>query len=133
MNTREVREEIEELNRIFASISEDGNPVVVEGKKDAEALRALGVEVEILVFNRGESVTVFCERVAAEYRRVVILTDWDRTGRHLAHLLVDGFRSVGVECNMEYRARIAGLCRRETKDVEGLYRHYRRLKMVVSE
>jgi 5S rRNA maturation endonuclease (ribonuclease M5) len=61
-------------------------PVVVEGLSDAAALRSLGVEGEILVYNTGRSMPAFADAMR-ERPRLIVLFDWDRKGGHLTRLL----------------------------------------------
>ena len=86
-----VRGFVTDLNHL----SEDGWSVLVEGKRDAEALRRLGFAGNMatisLLTKNGNS--VFEGR-----RKVIILTDLDREGavlasRYIKRLAHDGFRT----------------------------------------
>lgn len=87
--------------------------VVVEGRRDVEALRKLGVGGTPWTVNVPGTVEDLVDRLAEEahakgWRVVVILTDWDRTGGRLAHRLHDGL--VGrVPVDMEARRRLASV------------------------
>ena len=70
----------------------------------------------------------FCERLASDYRHVVILTDWDGRGGQLARLLRDGLAANGVKYDEDLRARLAALCQKDTKCVEDLHRFMERLR-----
>ncbi|MDG6220459.1 MAG: topoisomerase [Candidatus Thermoplasmatota archaeon] len=127
MNTRDLEEQLEDLERWLEDIKKEPGPIVVEGSKDIEALRNLGIGGEILKINQGDSMVVFCERLAGR-ERVIVLTDWDRKGGHLARILSEGLQANGVKYDMEYRARLSRIVKRDIKDVEGVYSHYHRLK-----
>jgi len=103
-------------------------PVLVEGERDVAALRALGLAGTIVALNRGTSVFHACERLAAEHREVILLTDWDVRGGQLARLLRDGLAANGVTYDEAHRARIAALCQKEIKAVEDLHRYVERLR-----
>lgn len=95
-------------------------PVIVEGKKDRRALRGLGLRGKIIRLQNGSPVFELCEVIAREHSEVVILTDWDRRGGQLCRLLREGLGANDVRYNIDFRARLARLTRKEIKDVEGL-------------
>ncbi len=127
MNNRDLKEELENLEKWIEDIQEEEGPIIVEGFNDTKALRNLGIEGEIIHLNRGDSIVVFCEKLRGR-SSAIILTDWDRKGGHLARIISDGLQANGVKYDLEYRARLAVICHKETKDVEGIYAHYLRLK-----
>ncbi|HEV8595048.1 MAG TPA: toprim domain-containing protein [Thermoplasmata archaeon] len=120
----------ERLVAVLAELAEANAeaPVIVEGERDVRALRGLGLTGEILTVNRGSSVFHLCERIAADHRQVVILTDWDVHGGQLARLLRDGLAANGVKFNDDVRARIAALCQKEIKAVEDLSTYVERIR-----
>lgn len=123
-------ERFEELERVIADLAEknDEAAIIVEGERDVRALRALGVSGRIVTLHRGVSVLHLCERLAADHRPVVILTDWDVRGGQLARLLRDGLAANGVPYDDEFRARLAALTAKEIKAVEDLHRHVENLR-----
>ena len=72
----ELRDFIFELNMIKNSI------VIVEGKRDSNALRKLGYTGKVLEFHRFTGMIDFADSVA-KYERLIILFDRDRKGRAL--------------------------------------------------
>jgi len=72
----ELRDFVFELNTIKNSI------VIVEGKRDSNALRRLGYTGKILEFYRFAGMVDFADSVA-KYERLIILFDRDRKGRTL--------------------------------------------------
>ena len=122
-------ETYEKLAVILADLAEANEraPLVVEGERDVKALRALGLAGEIVTLHRGVTVFHFCERLAAQHRHVVILTDWDVRGGQLARLLRDGLAANGVQYDDDLRARLAALCQKDIKAVEDLHRFAERL------
>ncbi len=81
-------------------------PIIVEGKRDEDALRTLGFRGEIIRINSGSSLVSFAQRISMEYKRVIILTDWDRTGSFLAGRLYELLRDNDVLCDMEFRRKL---------------------------
>ena len=66
---REVLEALYEVNKRV--------PVIVEGKRDAIALRRLGLVGEIITLHRGKGPYDFCEDIVERFSKVIILLDWD--------------------------------------------------------
>jgi len=124
------RERFEALVELIDELVEAARskPVIVEGIKDERSLRELGVEGNIIKLNRGMRLFNLCEDIAREHSSVIILTDWDRKGGHLARLLREGFDANEVAYDLDLRARLAILVKKDVKDVEGLLQEYRRLR-----
>ena len=94
--------------------------VVVEGERDRRSLRALGLRGPIaLVHGRG-TLSALSGRLARGGRKVVVLTDWDREGGHLAQRLREFLEAEAVGIDLEYRRRFARVLRGELAHVEGL-------------
>jgi hypothetical protein len=85
----EDAERAERLREVLADLAEINRqiPVIVEGKKDARALRALGFVGEIITLNRGKSLYDFTEDLAERYHKIIILMDWDTRGEELSSRL----------------------------------------------
>ncbi|OYT28346.1 topoisomerase [Thermoplasmatales archaeon ex4572_165] len=66
-------------------------PIIVEGKKDKISLQNLGIKGEIIIYNKGKSLTDFCDWIAKSNAEVIILTDWDRRGGMLCHRMMELF------------------------------------------
>ncbi len=72
----ELKEFIFQLNAVENSV------VIVEGKRDSNALRKLGHTGKILEFHRFAGMVAFADSVA-KYERLIILFDRDKKGRTL--------------------------------------------------
>lgn len=119
----------EDLTRVLEDLAEKNRsaPIIVEGERDRQALRALGVHGDIRSLNQGTTLFVQCESIARQHREAIILTDWDARGGRLARQLRDGLAANGVRYDDELRARLTNLCRREIKDVESLHAYVERV------
>ncbi len=67
-----VLKDLKELNRYV--------PVLVEGKRDRETLRKLGLEGTILLLHQGLNLYEYSEELAERYDKIIILLDWDPRG-----------------------------------------------------
>ncbi|MFH0816961.1 MAG: hypothetical protein V1934_09145 [Methanobacteriota archaeon] len=115
-------ERLELLDKLIEELKEASlsMPIIVEGKRDTKALRALGVEGEIIGLNQGMGIVAFCEGVARAHGKVILLTDWDAKGGKLHRALADCFKSLGVKTDGELRRGLARLAKKGAKDVEGV-------------
>ena len=60
--------------------NEAGSVVLVEGRRDEIALRALGFTGPIEKLNRGWPVEKIIAYIDEKYESCILLMDWDRTG-----------------------------------------------------
>lgn len=118
----EDAERLEELDKLLADMAEASLkiPIIVEGKRDTKALRALGIEGQILELNVGKGVVDFCEGVSREHRKVILLTDWDAKGGTLFRALANCLKSLDVKVDGDFRRELARLSKKGAKDVEGV-------------
>jgi dTMP kinase len=125
-----LRERLERLQTVLGELREKNLrvPVIVEGRRDAEGLRALGLEGTIIRLNMGRGVFRTCEEVSRGFSEAIILTDWDRRGGQLCRLLRQGLEANQTAFDTEFRARLAHLSKKETRDVEGLPGFIERLR-----
>ncbi len=101
--------------------------VVVEGRRDAEALAALQIEGNIEVLNRGTPLLALCDALAADHARITVLTDWDAKGDELARQLEGGLRRASVDVDMALREAVRRLTRGSIYSVEELPSFHRRI------
>ena len=121
MPTQADLERAERLREIFSALYEVNKrfPVIVEGKKDALALKKLGLTGDIIILHSGKNFYDFCEDILERFSRVVILLDWDAKGENL-------YKSIGKtllghwEEFSAFRDIIKILCQKDIKDVEGI-------------
>jgi 5S rRNA maturation endonuclease (ribonuclease M5) len=110
---------LNDLEKILINLRENNIeiPILVEGDKDREALKKLEINGIIISYNKGMSVTNFCDDIANKYDKIIILTDWDKKGGQLCYMLKKNL--IGrVDCITDYRKKIAQ--KTSIKTVEGL-------------
>lgn len=125
MKLEERIEAIEKVLDGLASLPRDVL-VVVEGRRDVEALRSLGVECDVRALNEGEPLVNFTDSIVGRHPKVVLLTDWDRKGGHLARLLLDLF-GARIPVDAEPRRLLARWC--AVKAVEELPSYLANLRL----
>ncbi|MBS7634081.1 toprim domain-containing protein [Candidatus Bathyarchaeota archaeon] len=102
--------------------SSEGALLLVEGQKDAEALRSIGVESEILAIKScGENLIDLINRIEkCGKKEIVLLMDFDRYGREITERLVQNLERIGVKINLSFWREMLSLVERDLKDIEGL-------------
>jgi 5S rRNA maturation endonuclease (ribonuclease M5) len=110
---------LEELEEALTELQEENKvvPVIVEGEKDFTALRTLDLSGEIIRFNKGQSVSDFCDRIAQKYQKIILLTDWDWRGGRLCVQIKKNLEN-RIEVNLTYRQVFAKRC--PCRTVEGM-------------
>lgn len=122
-------ERAERLREVFAALYEVNNrfPVIVEGKKDATALKKLGLTGDIIILHSGKNLYDFCEDIIERFTKVILLLDWDTKGEILYKSMGKNLRGHWEEFSA-FRSLIKILCQKEIKDVEGIPRLLARLE-----
>ena len=96
----ELKDFVSQLNSIQESV------VVVEGKRDAVALRKVGFSGKILEFHKFGGMINFADSVA-KYQRLIILFDRDRKGRVLTEKTIQLLqRRTRVDLSFKRRLRV---------------------------
>lgn len=129
MNQSEYENLIEELEKL-KELSRH-TPVVVEGRKDAAALRNMGLKCDFLEVSNGMPIYEFCEMVAERYSDVILFTDLDRAGCRLARKLKSNLSQRGVRINDRYRQSV--MSKLDTHQVESLYKRMLRVQQVLKK
>jgi 5S rRNA maturation endonuclease (ribonuclease M5) len=129
MSFRRLSRIIEELKMC----ADQGTPILVEGRKDVEALRELGINGNVIkVSGSGLKLFEIAEIAVKLSSKVVILTDFDKKGNQLAKRLSEDIQGLGFHPDLEIRRNIMGISRRFIKDIESLPKHLNQLELELS-
>lgn len=114
-------ERAERLRKIFEALHKINQiiPVIVEGKKDASALRRLGLIGEIIILHNGKSLYDFCTDIEDRFHRVIILVDWDKKGKDINKTLSENLKGHWEEFS-SFRELLKLLCQKEISVIEGI-------------
>ncbi len=117
---KKIENAIEELKELNKTI-----PIIVEGPKDVEALHSMGIDGEIITIYKGMEIANFCDFIAANYKEIIILTDWDKQGWRLCKKLVKNLKG-RTKCNTDFHKLFAE--NTIVKDIEGMPSSIERMK-----
>jgi 5S rRNA maturation endonuclease (ribonuclease M5) len=132
-----LKDKEEKIQQIIAKLTEEsakGTLIVVEGKKDAETLRALGVEGLVLTVKTGGKSFLDAEAEIEQSgtRKVVLLLDFDRRGREGTKRLKLDLERMKIKPNIKFWQELHGLVGREVQCIEGLPSYLETLKNKIS-
>ena len=100
-------------------------PIIVEGEKDVEALRLLGMIGIVIPLHTGKELANFCDAIALQYNEIILLTDWDRKGWSLTKAIERNL-SGRSKCITDFRLIFAK--NMSVKNTEGIPSYLEKLK-----
>jgi len=100
--------------------NETGSVVLVEGRRDEIALRALGFTGPIEKLNRGWPVEKIIAYIDEKYESCILLMDWDRTGGRLQKKIVESMIGLEINVSDELRKILSKAMKPDTRCVEDL-------------
>jgi len=135
MHLQKKEEKILQVLECLAEESAKGTPTIVEGKKDIEALRTLGVEGKIISAKTGGKsiLNVVSEVEKCKTKEVIMLLDFDRRGKEWTKRLKQQLERTRIKLNLTFWLELSGLLGKEVKDVEGLASYMETLKRKISD
>jgi 5S rRNA maturation endonuclease (ribonuclease M5) len=120
-----LKEKVEKIEQILTQLTEEsakGKPIVVEGKKDAQALQELGVSGPILTVKTGGK-SFFEATVEIEVLdacEVILFLDFDRRGKEGTKRLQENLERGKIKVNVKFWRELHGLVGREVQCIESL-------------
>ncbi len=124
MSTK-LKEKEEKIQQIITKLAEEsgkGKPIIVEGKKDEQTLRILGINgVIVTVKTGGKSfleATAEIEKLGA--REVILLLDFDRRGKEGTLRLQRNLERSKIKINVLFWRGLRALVGREMQCIESL-------------
>ena len=128
-----LKDKVEKIEQIITQLTEEsakGKPIVVEGKKDAQALQDLGVNGAILTVKTGGKsfleATLEIEMLGAG--EAILLLDFDRRGQEGTKRLQETLERGKIKVNVRFWRELHGLVGREIQCIESLTSYLRTLR-----
>jgi 5S rRNA maturation endonuclease (ribonuclease M5) len=113
--------------------SERGGVIVVEGIRDRESLRRMGITGRIFCLQSSRRNAAGFAEGLHDVRRVVVLTDFDREGVFLAKKLSRMLSSQNVHANLVLWRELRQLTRSDVRSIEELPKYYQRMRVESAE
>jgi len=136
--SKRLKEREEKIEQVLACLIEESSKgilIIVEGRKDVEALRQLGVDGMIMSAKTGGRTQqdVVCELEESATKEVIMLLDFDRRGREWTRVLKQRLEKSRIIPNLTFWNDLMRFAGREVKDVEGLASYIQTLKKKAGE
>ena len=111
--------EISEIKKFVIHLnSQKDSVVVVEGKRDSNALKKLGFSGKILEFHSFRGLVKFSDSVA-KYKNVILLLDGDKKGRYLTKRIID-LLAHRVKIDLSFKKKLVSITKGKIRFVEQL-------------
>jgi 5S rRNA maturation endonuclease (ribonuclease M5) len=114
---------VERLRTFVGMLNEEyerGSVIVVEGRRDAEALAKVGFTGSPAVFHHFKGIADFLDCHDDEKKKMILLLDMDRTGKHLTRKLVSQLQSRRQSVTLFYKHSLARITKGKVRHVEDL-------------
>jgi 5S rRNA maturation endonuclease (ribonuclease M5) len=127
---------LEQINKLLERLnrqSAKGTPIVVEGRNDVTALQRLGITGDmVLAKTSGKSFLDVLDEIEQKgSREVILLFDFDRTGKEWTNRMARCLEGMKITPNLVFWKMLLGLVGRDVKDIEGLAGYLETLKSKV--
>ena len=116
-----MKTDYEKLEKTLASLCENENDKIVEGKRDKQALEYFGAK-NIKTLN-GKTLEQAAENTTTT---AIVLTDYDRTGVALTKRLTELLQANGTSVDLHYRNEIKEYAK--INEIEELPQRYEKMK-----
>ncbi len=126
-NEDETLERLRSFIGMLNEESEKGTVIVVEGKRDAEALSRVGFTGSPAVFHHFKGIADFLDSHESTGRKMILLLDMDRTGNYLTSRLVSQLQSRRHSVTLSYKRLLARITNGKVRHVEDLVTYAPRL------
>jgi 5S rRNA maturation endonuclease (ribonuclease M5) len=137
LSTR-LKEKEEKILQLLAALAEEsakGTPIVVEGKKDVDALRAVGVAGAVLTVKTGGKsfLDAVCEIEKSGVSEVILFLDFDRRGKEGTKRLKRSLERAKIKPNVKFWRALAALVGKEIQCIESLTAYLHTMKQKAKE
>jgi len=124
LSTR-LKEKEEKILKVLEAVVEEsakGKPIMVEGKKDVAALRALGVAGTVLTVKTGGKsfLDAICEIEKMGVPEVILFLDFDRRGKEGTKRLKQSLERAKIKNNTKLWRALSALVGKEIQCIESL-------------
>ena len=108
LSREELKHREKQLKAVLEELNEKDAVIIVEGKKDRNALQRAGVKGRIEIVNR--SPEELSRRMAGE-KEVVLLTDFDEAGEEICRRMQESLSSYNVKADVNSRRKFHRILR----------------------
>ena len=111
-----IRDFVDMLNEEY----ENGSVIVVEGRRDADALTRVGFTGRPTVFHHFKGIADFLDFHEPEGKKMILLLDMDRTGKYLTRRILSQLQARRHDVNLFHKSVLARITNGKIKHIEDL-------------
>ena len=119
MNVENKHLIIKDIDDFVLSLNAESNKnsiVIVEGKRDMEALYYLGYKGNIKAYHHYRGTTNFVDQCAVNYKKLILLMDSDRKGKIITKKILSQLNGRIIDLN--YKKKLLQITRGRIKKIE---------------
>ena len=116
------RKKIQQVIAKLTEASAKGKPIIVEGKKDQQALSILGINGDVLTVKTGGKsfLEATAEIEALGVREIILLLDFDRRGKEGTRRLQQCLEPSKIKANIRFWCDLEALTGKDIRCIESL-------------
>ena len=99
---------------------EKGSIILVEGKRDVEALTSIGCTGQVTPLSRFKGINNFVDSQRDIDKKIILLLDMDRTGKYLTSKILKQLQSRGGNVSLFYKRSLARISNGKIRHIEDL-------------
>src|SRR6476469_736028 len=125
MNVENKHLIIKDIDDFVLSLNAESNKnsiVIVEGKRDMEALYYLGYKGNIKAYHHYRGTTNFVDQCAVNYKKLILLMDSDRKGKIITKKILSQLNGRIIDLN--YKKKLMQITRGRIKKIEEIKSFY---------
>lgn len=114
------QEEVQRLQKFVNMLNEEsdnGAVVVVEGKRDVNALTSVGFQGNAVTVNKFRGINKLVDNLDGK-SKVILMLDMDRKGRYLTHKILTLLQYRGKNVNLFYKKILLDITKGKIKHIE---------------
>ena len=114
--------EVQRLQKFVNMLNEEssnGAVVVVEGKRDVNALASIGFKGNVVTLNNFRGITSLVDSLERE-SKVILMLDMDRKGKYLTRKILTLLQYRGKNVDMFYKKMLAAITKGKVRHTEDL-------------
>lgn len=112
-------QEVQDLRNFIVLLnSKSDSAVIVEGKRDSEALRKIGFSGKVLEFHKFQGLRKFVDMVS-QYNSLIVLLDRDRKGRYLTTKIIEQLER-RVKIDLSFKRKLVSITKGKIRFIEEL-------------
>ncbi|MFQ5941846.1 MAG: toprim domain-containing protein [Nitrososphaerales archaeon] len=116
------QDEVERLRKFVKRLNEEstnGAVVVVEGKRDVDALTSVGFKGNVVTINKFKGINRLVDNLDRK-SKVILMLDMDRKGKYLTHKILTLLQYRGKNVDLYYKKTLAGISKGKVRHTEDL-------------